>query len=87
MDDDVYPEPDCLGKIVEQMLLQNVQVGIPNRTDKNFDDRAIINFDFDDYHKFSRCCILSVTTVMPNQHAIPIKMGFPPPLINFTTSV
>ena len=52
MDDDVYPEPDCLGKIMEQMFLQNVQVGIPNRTDENFDDRAITNFDFDDHHKF-----------------------------------
>ncbi|MTW08951.1 glycosyl transferase family 2, partial [Streptococcus pneumoniae] len=35
-----------------QMSVQNVQVGIPNRTDENFDDRAIIGFDFDDYHKF-----------------------------------
>lgn len=52
MDDDVYPEPNCLSEIMKQMDAQNVQVGIPNRTDENFDDRAIISFDFDDYHKF-----------------------------------
>lgn len=52
MDDDVYPEPNCLSEIMKQMSVQNVQVGIPNRTDENFDDRAIIGFDFDDYHKF-----------------------------------
>ncbi len=52
MDDDVYPESNCLSEIMKQMSVQNVQVGIPNRTDENFDDRAIIGFDFDDYHKF-----------------------------------
>ncbi|HEV6499998.1 TPA: glycosyltransferase family 2 protein [Streptococcus pneumoniae] len=52
MDDDVYPEPNCLSEIMKQMSVQNVQVGIPNRTDENFYDRAIIGFDFDDYHKF-----------------------------------
>jgi len=52
MDDDVFPEPDCLSEVMNQMTLNNALVGIPNRTDENFDDKACIGFDFDDYHKF-----------------------------------
>lgn len=52
MDDDVFPEPDCLEEILKQMNLHNALVGIPNRTDENFDDKACIKFDFNDYRKF-----------------------------------
>lgn len=52
MDDDVFPEPNCLEEVLKQMSNQDVLVGIPNRTDKNFDDIPSIAFDFTDYHKF-----------------------------------
>lgn len=52
MDDDVYPESDCLAEIIKQMDLNDVRVGIPNRTDENFDDEPCISLDMDDYRKF-----------------------------------
>ncbi|WP_283578353.1 glycosyltransferase family 2 protein [Limosilactobacillus ingluviei] len=52
MDDDVLPEPNCLDLLIAQMNKTNVGVAIPNRSDKNFDDKACINFDFKDYRKF-----------------------------------
>ncbi|MHB9781939.1 glycosyltransferase family 2 protein [Streptococcus sp. 10F2] len=52
MDDDVFPEPDCLSEIMNQMTLNGSLVGIPNRTDENFDDKACVDFDFENYHKF-----------------------------------
>ncbi|HEM6434636.1 TPA: glycosyltransferase family 2 protein [Streptococcus suis] len=52
MDDDVFPEPNCLQEIMKQMSINGTLVGIPNRTDENFDDRAIVGLDFDDYNKF-----------------------------------
>ena len=85
MDDDVYPEPDCLGKIMEQMALQNVQVGIPNRTDENFDDRAITNFDFDDYHKFWTELRKTVTYGPFNEGAIKVvDMPFEGPVVKMS---
>ena len=85
MDDDVYPEPDCLGKIMEQMFLQNVHVGIPNRTDENFDDRAITNFDFDDHHKFWTELRKTVTYGPFNEDAIKVvDMPFEGPVIEMS---
>ncbi len=85
MDDDVYPEPDCLGKIMEQMFLQNVQVGIPNRTDENFDDRAITNFDFDDHHKFWTELRKTVTYGPFNEDAIKVvDMPFEGPVVEMS---
>ncbi|MDC2842573.1 glycosyltransferase [Limosilactobacillus mucosae] len=52
MDDDVFPEPDCLSKILEQMDKHSALVGIPNRTDDNYIDKACVDIDFDNYHKF-----------------------------------
>lgn len=52
MDDDVFPEPDCLSEVMSQMTLNNSLVGIPNRTDENFDDKACVDFDFADHRKF-----------------------------------
>lgn len=52
MDDDVLPESNCLELLINQMDKANVGVAIPNRSDKNFDDKACINFDFKDYRKF-----------------------------------
>ncbi|NYS32764.1 glycosyltransferase [Streptococcus danieliae] len=52
MDDDVFPEPDCLSEVMSQMTLNNSLVGIPNRTDENFDDKACVDFDFTDHRKF-----------------------------------
>lgn len=52
MDDDVYPEPNCLSETLNQMSLHDVRVGIPNRTDENFDDEPCIALDLDDYRKF-----------------------------------
>ena len=85
MDDDVYPEPDCLEKILEQMALQSVQVGIPNRTDENFDDRAITNFDFDDYHKFWTEMRKTVTYGPFNDAAIKVvDMPFEGPVVEMS---
>ena len=39
------------------------------------------------YHIPIKCCMVSVTTVIPIQQAIPIKIGFPPLFTNFTISV
>ena len=52
MDDDVLPEPDCLGEILEQMNEFGTLVGIPNRTDHNYIDKACVSIDFNNYHKF-----------------------------------
>lgn len=52
MDDDVYPDPSCLEEILKQMNNQKTLVGIPNRTDYNFDDYPCVDFDFNDYRKF-----------------------------------
>lgn len=52
MDDDVYPEPDCLSEILNQMDINKTLVGIPNRTDENFEDEACISLDMDNYKKF-----------------------------------
>lgn len=52
MDDDVLPEHDCLETIRNEMINNNTLVGIPNRTDDNFVDKACIDIDFSDYHKF-----------------------------------
>lgn len=52
MDDDVYPEKDCLKKLMEQLIKQNVQAVIPNRTDKNYEDNACIGIDFSNFLKF-----------------------------------
>ncbi|MBF0806143.1 MULTISPECIES: glycosyltransferase [unclassified Streptococcus] len=52
MDDDVYPEPDCLSETMKQMQLNQVSIGIPNRTDENFDDEPCIALDLEDYRKF-----------------------------------
>ena len=52
MDDDVVPEDNCLEEMFKQVQANNVQVGIPNRSDDNFTDTACIDFDFDDYRKF-----------------------------------
>lgn len=52
MDDDVFPEADCLEEILKQMELHGTLVGIPNRTDENFDDVPCVEFDFEDYRKF-----------------------------------
>ena len=85
MDDDVYPEPDCLEKILKQMALQSVQVGIPNRTDENFDDRAITNFDFDDYHKFWTEMRKTVTYGPFNDDAIKVvDMPFEGPVVEMS---
>lgn len=82
MDDDVYPEPNCLSEIMKQMSVQNVQVGIPNRTDENFDDRAIIGFDFDDYHKFWTEMRKTVTSGPFDEEAIKVvDMPFEGPVV------
>lgn len=52
MDDDVLPEPDCLEIIRKEMVRNDALVGIPNRTDDNFVDKACVDIDFSDYHKF-----------------------------------
>ena len=52
MDDDVFPEPDCLEIIRKEMVRNDALVGIPNRTDDNFVDKACVDIDFSDYHKF-----------------------------------
>ena len=85
MDDDVYPEPNCLAEIMKQMGAQNVQVGIPNRTDENFDDRAIIGFDFDDYHKFWTEMRKTVTYGPFNDDAIKVvDMPFEGPVVEMS---
>ena len=85
MDDDVYPEPNCLSEIMKQMDAQNVQVGIPNRTDENFDDRAIISFDFDDYHKFWTEMRKTVTYGPFNEEAIKVvDMPFEGPVVEMS---
>lgn len=45
------------------------------------------SFVYSFYHKCIKCCIINVTTVIPIQQAIPIKIGFPPLFTNFTTFV
>ncbi|WP_370923916.1 glycosyltransferase family 2 protein (plasmid) [Lactiplantibacillus plantarum] len=52
MDDDVYPENNCLEKLMGQLEKQNVQAVIPNRTDQNYEDNACIGIDFSDFRKF-----------------------------------
>ena len=52
MDDDVYPEKDCLEKLMKQLIKQNSQAVIPNRTDQNYEDNACIGIDFSDFRKF-----------------------------------
>ena len=85
MDYDVYPEPNCLAEIMKQMGAQNVQVGIPNRTDENFDDRAIIGFDFDDYHKFWTEMRKTVTYGPFNDDAIKVvDMPFEGPVVEMS---
>lgn len=85
MDDDVYPEPNCLSEIMKQMDAQNVQVGIPNRTDENFDDRAIISFDFDDYHKFWTEMRKTVTYGPFNEEALKVvDMPFEGPVVEMS---
>lgn len=52
MDDDVYPEKDCLAKLMDQLIKQDVQAVIPNRTDQNYEDNACVGIDFNDIRKF-----------------------------------
>lgn len=44
MDDDVWPEPDCLECLVKH-IAPNALVCVPSRTDLNFEDKVIIEFN------------------------------------------
>lgn len=52
MDDDVYPEPDCLAKLLAKMKENNVQAAIPSRNDENYQDLVCLDIDFSDFKKF-----------------------------------
>ncbi|MFR0550576.1 glycosyltransferase [Limosilactobacillus reuteri subsp. suis] len=51
MDDDVIPEKQCLEKLKNAIENNNVDVAIPNRSDDNFKDRAVIDFDLESVQK------------------------------------
>lgn len=51
MDDDVYPIENCLEKLINKMN-QNVKVCVPNRSDENFKDKAIIEFNLNNPFKY-----------------------------------
>ncbi|MCR1901925.1 glycosyltransferase family 2 protein [Ligilactobacillus apodemi] len=52
MDDDVYPEPDCLEILLDKMEKKHVQAVIPSRNDENYQDLVCLNIDFADFRKF-----------------------------------
>ena len=83
MDDDVLPENDCLEIIEKEMIRNNALVGIPNRTDNNFVDKACVDIDFYDYHKFWTEMRKSKISGPFSESSILVKdMPFEGPLIN-----
>lgn len=52
MDDDVYPEPDCLAKLLAKMAENKTLAAIPSRNDENYQDLVCLNIDFSDFKKF-----------------------------------
>ncbi|MCI8667257.1 MAG: glycosyltransferase [Dorea sp.] len=82
MDDDVFPEKDCLSK-----LLKNVEdrfkVCIPNRTDEGFEDFACIKYDLSNPFKFrmkNRVKVISCNDVKKETIEV-FTMPFEGPLI------
>ena len=53
MDDDVYPEPDCLQTMLDTMTTAKTDASIPNRTDENYTDNVITGLDFKNFLKYT----------------------------------
>ncbi|WP_164516719.1 glycosyltransferase [Clostridium transplantifaecale] len=83
MDDDVLPETDCLEKLLGSMKPE-IQAVIPNRTDKNFDDRVCTKLDMKSTLKFS---VMKRKTFEPhplrNSLYIVEDIPFEGPLVSF----
>lgn len=52
MDDDVYPESDCLAQLLAKIQENKVQAAIPSRNDENYQDLVCLDIDFSDFRKF-----------------------------------
>lgn len=52
MDDDVYPEPDCLAKLLIKLRETQALAAIPSRNDENYQDLVCLDIDFSDFKKF-----------------------------------
>ncbi|WP_304134419.1 glycosyltransferase [Limosilactobacillus coleohominis] len=53
MDDDVYPEPDCLQTMLDTMATAKTDASIPNRTDENYRDNVVTGIDFKNFLKYT----------------------------------
>ena len=51
MDDDVFPDKDCLKNLLNEM--KNKRICIPNRTDENFIDNPIVKLNMSNPFKYS----------------------------------
>lgn len=53
MDDDVFPEKECLATMFKVMNQANTKAVIPNRTDENYKDNVITGVDFSSVMKYT----------------------------------
>lgn len=83
MDDDVSPEPDCLEELLKHVS-DDVRICLPTRTDKNFQDRAVVKLDESNPFKYT---IASRKTMLCNDQISGdtievVDMPFEGPLIS-----
>lgn len=87
MDDDVLPERECLKKLLNAMTENGVSIAIPNRSDNNYRDRAVIDFDLNDFHKcFTGQRKESFYGPFKNQYYYVKDMPFEGPLMKMSLS-
>lgn len=83
MDDDVYPEKNCLEILLYYLKKNNKKVAVPSRNDSKYQDRVCLDIDFNDYKKFwTSSRKLNASYPLNNDIYIVKDMPFEGPLIS-----